>query len=318
MMNDRTKVIVIAGPTASGKTGCAVELAIRLNGEIVSADSMQIYKYMDIGSAKPTPEEQAQAVHYLVDEIDPSEPFSVAEYRKLAGQYIDHIASSGKVPIVVGGTGLYIHSILNDMDFSSTPPDPERRNELRSIAQTQGNEALHSMLTELDPEAAERIHPNNIKRMIRAIEAAEKGESIPDFEQASERQGEYDCLLFGLNRERQTLYDRIDLRVDLMMEEGLVDEVRGLMERGLRSEDISMKGIGYKEIIAFLENEYDLEEAVRLVKRNTRHYAKRQMTWFRRYEELIWVDLTEGTEKPIDFMTEKARSFLQTQDRVAE
>ncbi len=310
-MVNRRKVIIIAGPTASGKTGCAVELAVRLEGEIISADSMQLYKYMDIGSAKPTKEEQVRAVHHLVDEIEPDRPFSVAEYRKMAGKYIDQVIDSGKVPIVAGGTGLYIHSIVSEMDFSNAPPDMARRQELRSLAQEQGPDALHEILKKLDPESAGRIHPNNLKRTIRAIEAAERGEPMRPFGHAETGTGEYDCLMFGLTRKRNVLYERIDRRVDEMVRDGLIEEVRSLMSRGLQSEDISMKGIGYKEIIACLEGEYDLEEALRLVKRNTRRYAKRQMTWFRRYRDMIWYDLTDGVTDAIADMTERARRFLQ-------
>lgn len=310
-MEKKKKVIVIAGPTASGKTGCAVRLARGLGGEIVSADSMQIYKYMDIGSAKPAREEREQAVHYLVDEIDPFQPFSVAEYRKLAGQYIEKILESGKIPIVAGGTGLYVNSIVSDMDFSITPPDWARRKELYRLADEQGGEALHALLETLDPEAAQRIHPNNIKRMVRAVEAAEKGEKIRSFDHAACGTGEYDCLMFGLGMERQALYSRIDQRVDGMIEEGLVEEVRSLMNRGLKAENISMRGIGYKEIIACLEGEYDLEEAIRLVKRNTRRYAKRQMTWFRRYKDMIWYDLTEGSDGAVRDMMERAAAFTE-------
>lgn len=308
-MEKQKKVIVIAGPTASGKTGCAVELAKGIGGEIVSADSMQIYKYMDIGSAKPTPEERAQAVHYLVDEIDPFRSFSVAEYRRLAGQYIDRILQSGKIPIVAGGTGLYINSIVSDMDFSVTPPDWERRKELYHLAEEKGGGALHALLEELDPEAAQRIHPNNIKRMVRAVEAAEKGEKVLSFDHAAPGTGEYECMMFGLTRERQVLYSRIDRRVDDMIGQGLVQEVRSLMDRGLRADHVSMRGIGYKEIIAYLEGQYDLEEAIRLVKRNTRRYAKRQMTWFRRYKEMIWYDLTGDSLKAVSDMMERAAAF---------
>ena len=310
-MVNKKKVIIIAGPTASGKTGCAVELAVRLGGEIISADSMQLYKFMDIGSAKPTKEEQARAVHHLVDEIEPDRPFSVAEYRKIAGKYIDQVTECGKVPIIAGGTGLYVHSIISEMDFSNAPPDMVRRQELRRLAKEQGSEALHTILKKLDPESAGRIHPNNLKRTIRAIEAAERGEPLRAFGHAEAGTGEYNYVMFGLTRRRDVLYERIDRRVDEMVSEGLVEEVRGLMSRGLKSEDISMKGIGYKEIISCLEGEYDLEEALRLVKRNTRRYAKRQMTWFRRYSDMIWYDLTDGVEDALDDMTERARRFLQ-------
>ena len=310
-MERKKKVLIIAGPTASGKTSCAVELAVRLGGEIVSADSMQLYKYMDIGSAKPAQEEQARAVHHLVDEIDPRQPFSVAQYRQMAGSRINDIRERGKVPVVAGGTGLYIHSIVSNMDFSGRQPDPARREELHRLAAENGPESLHALLETLDPEAAARIHPHNLKKMIRAIEAAEKGEKIPSFDHAEEGSSEYDCLMFCLTMDRQKLYERIDRRVDEMVEQGLFREVRGLMDRGLRTEDISMKGIGYKEIIACLEGQYDREEAIRLVKRNTRRYAKRQLTWFRRYQKGIWMDVTDGTGEAIDRMTELARGFLR-------
>lgn len=312
----RTKIIIIAGPTASGKTACAVELAERLDGEIVSADSMQLYKYMDIGSAKPTEEEQARARHWLVDEIDPRQPFSAAKYREMAGFCIDRIAGGGKLPIVCGGTGLYVNTIVSDMDFSQSPPDMERRKELRAVAAEQGNDALHAMLERLDPDAAGRIHPNNVKRTIRAIEAAESGHRVRSFDNAAAGSGEYECLMFGLNMERQLLYDRINRRVDMMMEAGLVDEVRGLMDRGLTADDISMKGIGYKEIIGFLNGEYDIDHAVDLVKKNTRHLAKRQLTWFRRYDGMIWYDLSDEEKRirALDDMEKRSREFLQKQD----
>lgn len=287
-------VIFLAGPTAVGKTKYSIELAKALQGEIVSADSMQIYKYMDIGSAKPTKEELAQARHYLVDEIDPRKEFSAAEYQALAKGYISRIFKSGKIPIVSGGTGLYINSLIYEMDFSVMPKQADFRKELEREAEQYGPEYVHNRLKSLDSAAAERIHPNNLKKVIRAIEVFETtGEGMREFKESFVPTSDYDCILIGLCRDREELYHRIDLRVDQLMEAGLVEEIRSLLNKGLSESNISMKGIGYKEIIAYLNGEYDLMEAVRLVKRNTRHYAKRQMTWLRRYSGMQWFNLSE-------------------------
>ena len=306
---DKIKIIVLAGPTASGKTECAVRLAGNIGGEIISADSMQLYKYMDIGSAKPTAEERAAAVHHLIDEIDPAQDFSVAMYRELAGRYIHQVHDAGKIPIIEGGTGLYVHSIVNNMDFSETPGDPELRERLRALAEERGGEYLHAELEKIDPDAAARIHPHNIKKMIRAIEAAKAGKPIPSFEKSESEPGEFECLMFGITRSRQVLYDRINRRVDIMMQEGLVDEVKSILGRGIDPDSIAMKGIGYKEIIGYLEGNYGLDEATELVKRNTRRYAKRQLTWFRRYKDMIWYDVTDGTDEAVEDMSAKAAAF---------
>ena len=309
-MPDKT-VIFLAGPTAVGKTKYAIEIAKMFQGEIISADSMQIYQYMDIGSAKPTKEELAQAKHYLVDEIDPRDEFSVAEYQLLAKKYIDQIFQSGKTPIVSGGTGLYLNALIYDMDFSVMPKQKEFRRQLEQQAEQYGAEYVHNRLRELDPAAAERIHPNNLKKVIRAMEVFETtGEGIREFEESFVRTKDYRCILIGLTRAREELYRRIDDRVDQLMKAGLVQEIESLMEKGLTENSISMKGIGYKEIIACLHGEYDLEEAVRLVKRNTRHYAKRQLTWLRRYPEMVWFDLSEyrSDEEALSAIFEAIRS----------
>lgn len=286
-------IIAVAGPTAVGKTEYAIELAKELNGEIVSCDSMQLYKFMDIGSAKPTKEELAQAKHYLVDELDPRQPFSVAEYQKMATQAIKTIHDKGKVPIISGGTGLYLNSLLYEMDFGAKVADDHYRKELESYAAEHGAEALHKMLFEKDPAAAERIHPNNIKKVIRALEAVEKGgRAIKPFADVKKENPLYRPFLIGLTRDRQELYDRINKRVDILMEQGLLEEVERLLDMGLTEEHISMKGIGYKELILHLKGEYSREEAVNKIKQNTRHYAKRQLTWFRRYEKMKWFDLS--------------------------
>ncbi len=291
------RIICVCGPTAVGKTKYAIELAKAVNGEVVSADSMQLYKFMDIGSAKPTAEEQAEVRHHLVDFVDPRSGFSVAEYQAAAKAAINDIFSRGKVPVISGGTGLYISSLIYEMDFAGAPRDDCFRERLEGLAKERGNEYVHGLLRELDPEAAERIHPNNLKKLIRAIEVAEStGRGIPAFEESFRPTGDYDYTLIGLMRDRQELYDRIDRRVDLLVEMGLEEEIKRLLEMGLTADDISMKGIGYKEIIGYFNGEYDFDEAVRLVKRNTRHYAKRQMTWLRRYEEMHWVNLSELDE----------------------
>ena len=287
------EIIVICGPTAVGETKYAIETALHMDGEVVSCDSMQLYKYMDIGSAKPTAEERRRVKHYLVDEIEPTEAFSAARYQKLAKGAIEEIFAKGKTPVIAGGTGLYLSALLYDMDFSAPPGDTAFRDSLYKEAETYGPAWLHKKLEEADPEAAKRIHPNNIKKVVRAIEAASLGEKVKDFASDLKLTSDYSARLIGLARDRQQLYDRINQRVDLLMEQGLCDEVKGLMERGLTESDISMKGIGYKEIIGYLEGRYDLAEAVDLVKKNTRHYAKRQLTWFKRYKDMQWFNISE-------------------------
>lgn len=304
------KIIIIVGPTAVGKTEYAIKAAQDFNGEIVSADSMQIYKFMDIGSAKPTSEEQAAARHYLVDEIDPRNDFSVAEYSQLAKKYINTIFEKGKLPIVSGGTGLYVNSLVYNMDFASSPKNTEQREYLRNFLEENGPEKLHALLQDADPDAASRIHPNNTKKVIRAIEAARSGNPIPAFDESFRRTDDYDYLLIGLNRDRNELYDRINMRVDIMLDAGLEDEIKKLMKLGLSSDNISMKGIGYKEMIAYINGEYSRDEAVELVKRNSRRYAKRQLTWFRRYDDIHWFDLTAGAVGEYERMKKLIHSFL--------
>ena len=290
-------IIIIAGPTAVGKTEYAIEIAKAVNGEIVSADSMQLYKYMDIGSAKPSGEELSQIKHYLVDQIDPREKFSVVQYQKLAKAAIREIFNKGKIPVVSGGTGLYINSLMYEMDFAAPPSDEAFRKELETLAEQKGREYLHSRLAELDSDAAARIHPNNVKKVIRAIEAAENGSKIRAFDKASVPAADYEVLLAGLTRDRKELYERINRRVELLIKKGLVNEVSSLMQMGLGYDDISMKGIGYKEIIGSLEGRYTLDEAIELIKKNTRHYAKRQLTWLRRYDNIKWFNLSSYEDK---------------------
>lgn len=307
------KIVVIIGPTAVGKTKYAIHVAQKLDGEILSADSMQVYRHMNIGSAKPTEEEMAMVRHHLIGEVDPQDEWTAAEYQKEAKRRIDQMFLRGKLPIICGGTGLYVNSLIYDMDFSTAKEDESLRKELQLLADSIGGQALHERLKKVDPTAAERIHPNNIKKMIRAIEVAETaGKGIPAFDGVFEKEGDYDCIMIGLNMNRQVLYNRIEQRVDAMIEAGLVDEVRMLLGQGLTEDDNSMKGIGYKELIGFLKSEYSLEEAVKRIKQNSRNYAKRQMTWFRRYKDIKWFDLTDvvNFEKSAEDITAYIREKL--------
>lgn len=293
MQKKNRTVIIITGPTAVGKTKYAINIAKAFQGEIVSADSMQIYKHMNIGSAKPSKEEMSLAVHHLIDIIDPKDEFSVAEYQDLAKSCINNVFDKGKIPIISGGTGLYLNSLIYDMDFSIIPKQDDFRKMLENEAKTYGVEHVHKRLASLDKDAAERIHPNNLKKVIRALELLElTGESVKKFEESFVPTKDYTCILIGLTRDRDELYQRINMRVDKMISSGLVEEVVELQLMGLSEKNMSMQGIGYKEIIPYLRGEYDLDEAIRLIKRNSRHYAKRQLTWFRRYPDIIWFNLS--------------------------
>jgi tRNA dimethylallyltransferase len=290
----KPSIIVIAGPTAVGKTTISIQVARRIQGQIVSCDSMQLYKYLDIGSAKPSKEQLDMVPHHLINTIDPKESFSVVQYQHLAKAAINYIFEQHQTPIITGGTGLYLNSLLYEMDFGSNPGNVEFREQLFEIAQNQGNEVLFTRLQELDPIAAERIHPNNVKRVVRAIEAVHfNGTGLKDFASVSHKTKDYQAILIGLTRNRDELYQRIDARVDQLMNEGLLTEVQSLQKMGFTSADISMKGIGYKELLDFLAGNYDLATAIDLIKKNTRHYAKRQMTWFKRYPEMQWFHLSE-------------------------
>ncbi len=296
----KKSLVIIAGPTAVGKTDISIEVAKKLEGEIISADSMQIYKYLNIGSAKPTEEEMQEIPHYLIDEIDPRAEFSVSEYKNLSKEYIEKVISRNKLPIIAGGTGLYVNSLLYDMDFSNASSDKEIRERLTSEYEKYGSEYLHNKLKDVDSEAAERIHPNNVQRVIRALEIFySTGETTRDFSKDLTENQDYNFILIGLNRDRQLLYERINKRVDIMFDEGLLEEVQDLVNMGLRVEDISMKGIGYKEVIGYLNGAYDLGYAKELIQKNTRRYAKRQLTWFKRYEKMKWFNLDNDREKNI-------------------
>ncbi|MBN2796346.1 MAG: tRNA (adenosine(37)-N6)-dimethylallyltransferase MiaA [Clostridia bacterium] len=285
------RVIFLVGPTAVGKTDMAIDLANALHGEIISSDSMQIYKHFDIGSAKPTPEELSRAPHHMIDVVDPFDNFSVSEYQEMAKKCIEDVFSRGKVPIIAGGTGLYVNALLYDMDFSNTNSDPEYREALEALAEDKGNEYLHDMLKEMDPEAAKRIHFNNTRKVIRALEINKvTGQPCADFSTDLKPTEDYDVLLIGLTRNRKRLYVRINKRVDLMMDMGLIEEVKKLKEMGLSALNTAMQGIGYKEVIPYLDGLYDKESMISTIKQNSRRYAKRQMTWFRRYEDMHWFD----------------------------
>ena len=289
---EKPMLIVVAGPTASGKSAAAVELARIIGGEIISADSMQVYRYMDIGSAKITKEEMMGVPHYLIDVADPTEEFDVVRYAHEAKAAISDILSRGKIPILCGGTGFYIQAVTRDIDFSETGSLPKYREELTDYAAQHGNTALHEQLKNIDPVSYETIHPNNLKRVIRALEYyKETGMTISAHNEAErQRETPYDLHFFVLNDDRAVLYDRIDRRVDFMMAEGLYDEVMYLRQMGLTRDMVSMQGLGYKEMLDCMDGKYDLDEAVRILKRDSRHYAKRQITWFKREKNAVWID----------------------------
>lgn len=289
-------IVVVAGPTASGKTALAINIAKKYNGEIVNADSMQIYKFMDIGTAKPTKEEQREAKHHLLDFVEPDCEFSVADYTELAHKVIADIYKRGKLPIICGGTGLYINSVIDDITFGEVKTDYAMREDLGNIAKEQGVEVLMDMLSEFDEESAKTIHPNNLRRVIRAIEFYKlTGVPISKHKEMTKQiQSRYNPLMIVIEHDREKLYQRINLRVDMMLEDGLIDEVKSLLKKGYTKDMNSMKGIGYKEIISYLEGDCSIEEAIDAVKLGSRHYAKRQMTWFRRDERVNYIDAQQN------------------------
>lgn len=291
-------LIVIVGPTAVGKTDVSILVARRLDGEIVSADSMQIYKFMNIGTAKPTPEEMKDVKHHMIDIVEPWKEFSVAQFQRQARSCIEGIHSRGKLPIVVGGTGLYINSLTFDLDFANTVSDPRFRAELQKLARERGKEYLYEWLVRVDPDTAKRLHINDLRRIIRALEVYRcSGKPMSEYNTGMREAVPYNLVIFGLTMPREELYRKIEKRVDRMMDEGLVDEVKGLLARGCTREMVSMQGLGYKEVIGYLEGEYTLSEAVELLKRNTRRFAKRQFTWFKRDDRIIWIDISEIGDK---------------------
>ena len=285
-------LIVLTGPTAVGKTSLSISLAKAVNGEIISADSMQVYKKMDIGSAKIRPEEMQGVKHYLVDVLEPEEEFHIVKFQQMAKEAMEKIYAKGKIPILVGGTGFYIQAVTRDIDFTEAQQENTYRTELEALAEEKGAEFLHDMLRKVDPASADAIHANNVKRVIRALEFYhQNGTPISAHNEEQKKQtSPYDLAYFVLNAPRDILYERIDKRVDQMMDEGLIKEVEDLKNEGCHRGMVSMQGLGYKEILDYLDGIYPLEEAVRILKRDTRHFAKRQLTWFRRESDVIWVD----------------------------
>lgn len=284
-------LIILTGPTAVGKTDLSIALAKAIDGEIISADSMQVYRGMDIGSAKITPEERQGVPHYLIDELEPDEEFHVVKFKNMACKYMEQIYEKGKIPILTGGTGFYIQSVLYDIDFTGNTSDTAYRTELEQLARKCGAEYLHQMLAEVDPDSARDIHANNVKRVIRALEYYHDSGQPISVHNRQERQKEspYAAVYFVLNEERSRLYERINQRVDIMLERGLVEEVGRLKARGFTSDMVSMQGLGYKEILDYLNGICSLEEAVYRLKRDTRHFAKRQITWFKREKNVRWI-----------------------------
>ena len=309
---DRPPLVILTGPTAVGKTALSVNLAKKIGGEIISADSMQVYRRMDIGSAKVTKEEMQGIPHYLIDEFEPDEEFHVVKFQEYAKRYIQEIHSRGKIPILVGGTGFYIQAVLYDIDFTENGGDMTYRESLEDLARTQGAHVLHEMLWEVDPASADAIHENNVKRVIRALEFYhETGQKISDHNEAErQKTSPYNFACFVLNDDRAVLYDRIDRRVDAMLAAGLVDEVRALRQSGCTRDMVSMQGLGYKEILDYLNGDLSLEEAIRIIKRDTRHFAKRQITWFKREKDVIWVNRPEfeGENAILAYIEEQLRA----------
>ena len=305
-------MIVLTGPTAVGKTKLSIALAKAVNGEIISADSMQVYRYMDIGSAKIMPQEMEGVPHHLIDILDPWDEFNVVVFQNRCKECLKGIYERGHIPVVVGGTGFYIQALLRDIDFTENEANTEKRAELEQIAAEQGAEVLHDMLRKVDPVSAEMIHANNIKRTVRALEYYYlTGEPISSHnEREREKDRAYNSCYFVLNDDRQKLYDRIEVRIDEMVANGLVEEVKKLRDMGCDRSMVSMQGLGYKEILAWLDGEITFEEAIEILKRDTRHFAKRQLTWFRREEDVIWVNKDEfgyDEEKILGFLLMKLR-----------
>ena len=293
-------LIVLTGPTAVGKTGLSIELAGALGGEIISADSMQVYRHMNIGSAKVTREEMKGIPHHLIDVLEPTEDFNVVIFQKMAKEALTRIYERGRIPVIAGGTGFYIQSLVYDIDFTENDSDLSLRRELEMAASGKGPEYIHQMLREIDPVSAEQIHANNIKRVIRAIEFYKKtGRRISEHNQTERRkQTPYDLFYYVLNIDRKVLYERIDRRVDEMIKQGLVEEVKHLAGLGCTRDMVSMQGLGYKKILDYLEGRCSLDEAVYTIKRDTRHFAKRQITWFKRERDVRWLNWEEFEGSP--------------------
>ena len=310
-MEEKKKLIILTGPTAVGKTKLSIEIARMLNAEIISADSMQVYKYMDIGTAKITKEEMEDITHYMVDELEPDEEFNVVVFKRLALKYMDEIYKKGKIPLIVGGTGFYIQALLYDIDFTENDDDGGAiRKELEELARVKGGEYLHSELAKVDKESADDIHPNNVKKVIRALEYYKlTGQKMSEHnKEQRQKESPYNFLYLVLNDDRQLLYDRIDKRIDIMLKDGLIDEVKFLKEKGYAKDLVSMQGLGYKEILDYLDGSSTLDEAIYILKRDTRHFAKRQLTWFRREKVTTWIDKSkfENDEAILEYIKDLA------------
>lgn len=294
-MTEKRPMVILTGPTAVGKTALSIELAKKINGSIISADSMQVYRHMDIGTAKIRPEEMQDIPHYLIDVLDPWESFDVVRFQTMAKEALEKIYTAGAIPIVVGGTGFYIQALLYNIDFDENDSETGYRSELQSFADWHGVEALHDRLRQVDEKSADMIHPNNIKRVIRALEFYHQtGTRISEHNETQrQKESPYRFVYFVLDDERERIYRRIDQRIDQMLDQGLVAEVKQLRDMGCTRDMVSMQGLGYKEILAYLDGECTLEEAVYILKRDTRHFAKRQLTWFRREHEVRWIERQE-------------------------
>ena len=292
IQNKKKPLVVLTGPTAVGKTKLSIALAKAINGEILSADSMQVYKHMDIGSAKIRPEEMEGVPHHLIDILEPWEEFNVVVFQKHCLECMEQIYDRSHIPILVGGTGFYIQALLYDINFDNVNEESEYRKYLKDMADKEGNEVLHGMLAKVDEKSAKDIHPNNVKRVIRALEYFHQtGKKISEHnEEQSQNVSPYNFVYFVLNDDRKLLYERIDRRVDEMFEEGLEQEVKRLIDSGLTRENISMQGIGYKEMFDYFDGMYDIDTAKELIKQDTRHFAKRQLTWFRREKDVTWIN----------------------------
>ncbi len=307
---EKKPLIILTGPTAVGKTNLSIKLAKLINGEIISADSMQVYKGMDVGSAKIMPEEMQGVPHHLIDILEPQDEFNVVVFQKKCKEAMEGIYKRGHIPILAGGTGFYIQAVLKDVDFTENEDNNEYRAQLEALGREKGAEYLHNLLKEVDPASAEAIHANNRKRVIRALEFYHfTGKKISEHnEQESEKKPAYNFCYFVLNDDRDKLYERIEKRIDIMLENGLEAEVKRLLENGCTRDMVAMQGLGYKEIIDYLEGRITLEEAVYILKRDTRHFAKRQITWFKREKDVIWVNKPE-----FDYDDEKILAFMMSE-----
>ncbi|MGL5260115.1 MAG: tRNA (adenosine(37)-N6)-dimethylallyltransferase MiaA [Lachnospiraceae bacterium] len=315
----KPKLIVLTGPTAVGKTKLSIKLAKALGGEIISADSMQVYKEMTIGSAKIKQEEMDGIPHYLVDLLEPTTDFNVKMFQTYAKQYMKEIYANGNIPIVVGGTGFYIQALVNDIDFSEEEKDDTYRTYLEDVYKKDGIEVLHAMLQEVDHKSSQTIHPNNVKRVMRALEYVHNTKQLFSEHNEIEKQKKspYDVTYFVLNDKREKLYQRIEKRVDEMIKEGLVLEVTNLKNKGLDRKYVSMQGLGYKEILSYLDGEISLEESVEIIKKETRHFAKRQLTWFRREANVTWINKDEFSYDEEEILQHMIK-IINKEDKVNE